>query len=115
MLTWPLSWLVTADHGALLCTLVQVLDTSSRLYIILELANDGDMFQYMKDRGGKLDERTARRFFRQTLSGVDYCHRRMVVHRDLKPENGLLDAHLNAKVRADSSRGRLRPARFAWC
>lgn len=40
----------------------------------------------------------ARRFFQQIISGVDYCHRHMVVHRDLKPENLLLDDKNNVKI-----------------
>lgn len=48
--------------------------------------------------GCQLDEKESRRLFQQILSGVDYCHRHMVVHRDLKPENVLLDAHMNAKI-----------------
>jgi 5'-AMP-activated protein kinase catalytic alpha subunit len=32
------------------------------------------------------------------ISGVEYCHRHMVVHRDLKPENLLLDDKLNVKI-----------------
>lgn len=40
----------------------------------------------------------ARRFFQQIISGVDYCHRHMVVHRDLKPENLLLDVKNNVKI-----------------
>ena len=31
-------------------------------------------------------EEEARQFFQQIISGVEYCHRNMVVHRDLKPE-----------------------------
>ena len=46
----------------------------------------------------QLKEQEARRFFQQIISGVDYCHRHMVVHRDLKPENLLLDSHLNVKI-----------------
>lgn len=29
----------------------------------------------------QLSERDARRFFQQIISGVDYCHRHMIVHR----------------------------------
>ena len=47
---------------------------------------------------GKLQEGDARKFFQQIISGVDYCHRHMVVHRDLKPENLLLDAKNNVKI-----------------
>ena len=35
---------------------------------------------------------------RQITSGVEYCHRNMVVHRDLKPENLLLDSKMNIKI-----------------
>ncbi len=34
----------------------------------------------------------------QIVSGVEYCHRNMVVHRDLKPENLLLDSKCNVKI-----------------
>ncbi|CAI5980956.1 unnamed protein product [Closterium sp. NIES-65] len=34
----------------------------------------------------------------QIVSGIEYCHRNMVVHRDLKPENLLLDAKGNVKI-----------------
>ena len=34
----------------------------------------------------------------QIISGVEYCHRNMVVHRDLKPENLLLDSKYNVKI-----------------
>ncbi|KAH9606888.1 hypothetical protein KSS87_019722 [Heliosperma pusillum] len=34
----------------------------------------------------------------QIISGVEYCHRNMVVHRDLKPENLLLDSNHNVKI-----------------
>ena len=46
----------------------------------------------------QLKELEARRFFQQIISGVDYCHRHMVVHRDLKPENLLLDSSNNVKI-----------------
>ncbi|RZC85631.1 hypothetical protein C5167_026303 [Papaver somniferum] len=32
------------------------------------------------------------------ISGVEYCHKNMVVHRDLKPENVLLDSKYNVKI-----------------
>ena len=47
---------------------------------------------------GRLREDEARHFFQQIISGVEYCHRHMVVHRDLKPENLLLDANLRVRI-----------------
>ena len=57
----------------------------------------GDLFDYIVEKG-RLVEGEARRFFQQIISGVEYCHRNMVVHRDLKPENLLLDSKLHVKI-----------------
>lgn len=47
---------------------------------------------------GRLREKEARKFFRQIISGVEYCHSSLVIHRDLKPENLLLDVDGNIKI-----------------
>ena len=40
----------------------------------MEYAAGGDMFQYVKHRGG-LEEVEARWFFQQLIIGMDYCHK----------------------------------------
>lgn len=45
-----------------------------------------------------MPEESARRFFQQIISALDYCHRHNIVHRDLKPENVLLDEKQNVKI-----------------
>ena len=57
----------------------------------------GELFDYIVEKG-RLMEDEARCFFQQILSGVEYCHRNMVVHRDLKPENLLLDDKRHVKI-----------------
>lgn len=64
---------------------------------MMEYVSGGELFDYIL-RHGKLDEKDARKFFQQIISGVHYCHRHMVVHRDLKPENLLLDDKNNVKI-----------------
>ncbi|XP_052264653.1 5'-AMP-activated protein kinase catalytic subunit alpha-2-like isoform X4 [Dreissena polymorpha] len=77
--------------------LYQVISTPTDIFMVMEYVSGGELFDYIV-KNGKLKEPDARRFFQQIVSGVDYCHRHMVVHRDLKPENLLLDQNLNVKL-----------------
>ena len=47
---------------------------------------------------GELTEAKARFYFRQIVSGVDYCHQNMVAHRDLKPDNILISETGSLKI-----------------
>jgi len=77
--------------------LYQVISTPNDIFMIMEYVSGGELFDYIV-KNGRLGQDEARRFFQQIVSGVDYCHRHMVVHRDLKPENLLLDDSLNVKI-----------------
>ncbi|KAL3117888.1 hypothetical protein niasHT_000038 [Heterodera trifolii] len=77
--------------------LYQVISTPSDIFMIMEYVSGGELFDYIV-KHGRLKTGEARRFFQQIISGVDYCHRHMVVHRDLKPENLLLDERNNVKI-----------------
>jgi len=63
--------------------LYQVISTPSDIFMIMEYVSGGELFDYIVKQG-KLQESEARKFFQQIISGVDYCHRHMIVHRDLK-------------------------------
>ncbi|KAJ8415702.1 hypothetical protein AAFF_G00402590 [Aldrovandia affinis] len=67
--------------------LYEVIDTQTKLYLILELADGGDMFDYIMKHEEGLSEEMAKRYFAQIVHAISYCHRLHVVHRDLKPEN----------------------------
>ncbi|OEL16119.1 CBL-interacting protein kinase 6 [Dichanthelium oligosanthes] len=75
----------------------EVMATRSKIYLALELVRGGELFSRIA-RGGRVREDAARRYFRQLVSAVDFCHGRGVFHRDLKPENLLLDEVGNLKV-----------------
>ncbi|KAH9374218.1 hypothetical protein HPB48_013703 [Haemaphysalis longicornis] len=47
---------------------------------------------------GRLTPKEARRFFRQIISALDFCHSHSICHRDLKPENLLLDEKNNIRI-----------------
>ncbi|XP_026885042.2 SNF related kinase b [Electrophorus electricus] len=67
--------------------LYEVIDTHTKLYLILELADGGDMYDYILRHEGGVAEDTAKLHFAQIVRAITYCHRLHVVHRDLKPEN----------------------------
>ncbi|XBH55155.1 CBL-interacting protein kinase 6 [Aegilops tauschii subsp. strangulata] len=75
----------------------EVMATRSKIYLALELVRGGELFARI-ERSGRVTEDIARRYFRQLISAVDFCHARGVYHRDLKPENLLLDEAGNLKV-----------------
>nr|QSH71639.1 SNF1-related protein kinase [Hedychium coronarium] len=77
--------------------LYEVIETPSDIYVVMEYVKSGELFDYIVEKG-RLQEDEARHFFQQIISGVEYCHRNMVVHRDLKPENLLLDSKGNVKI-----------------
>ncbi|KAF5303916.1 hypothetical protein FQA39_LY01701 [Lamprigera yunnana] len=67
--------------------LYEVIDTATKLYLILELGDGGDLYDYIMRHDAGLSEQVARDYFRQIVKAISYCHRLHVVHRDLKPEN----------------------------
>ncbi|KVH99224.1 Kinase associated domain 1 (KA1) [Cynara cardunculus var. scolymus] len=77
--------------------LYEVIETPLDIYVVMEYVKSGELFDYIVEKG-RLHENEARKIFQQIISGVEYCHRNMVVHRDLKPENILLDSKGNVKV-----------------
>ncbi|CAH8824757.1 unnamed protein product [Trichobilharzia szidati] len=67
--------------------LYEVIDTPTKLYLVLELGDGGDLYDYITSHGDGLSEKVAKRYFRQIVTAIAYCHKLRVVHRDLKPEN----------------------------
>ncbi|KAJ8601977.1 hypothetical protein CTAYLR_008811 [Chrysophaeum taylorii] len=67
----------------------EVWETPAELYIVMERAHGGELFDRIVERGN-FTEHEAKTIIRQLLSALSAMHRQGVIHRDVKPENLLL-------------------------
>ena len=89
--------LMSVSHPNVLC-LKDTFDEIDGVYLILELAAEGELFNWIVMKQ-KLTEAETRKVFVQLFQGVKYLHERNIVHRDIKPENILLtDKNLSVKL-----------------
>mmetsp|Transcript_10829 Transcript_10829/g.19590 ORF Transcript_10829/g.19590 Transcript_10829/m.19590 type:complete len:404 (-) Transcript_10829:1049-2260(-) len=84
------------DHPHIL-RLYDVYENQTHLMLVLEYAEQGELFDYISENG-YLEEDEALKFFQQIMDSVRYCQKRLISHRDLKPENILLDRNRNVKL-----------------
>jgi serine/threonine protein kinase len=76
---------------------MQIIETPAKLYLIMEYAPSGELFDYIVAQT-RIKEKEACKFFQQIVAGIEYIHKLGVVHRDLKPENLLLDHNHQIKI-----------------
>lgn len=73
------------------------METSTKVFLILQLASKGDLLEYINNRT-MLSEDEVRMLFCQLAAAMAYCHKEQVVHRDLKCENILIGGDDKLKV-----------------
>lgn len=79
--------------------LVQVMTSSTRLFVISEYAAGGELYDALEEyEECRFPEEIARFYFRQLVSGLAHCHRYNVYHGDLQGDNLLLDGVGNLKI-----------------
>lgn len=69
-------------------------EDKDRVYLVMELCSNGELFHFLKRRKGPLSEKEAQVFFKEIVVGVNYLHEHGIIHRDLKLSNILLDENM---------------------
>ncbi|XP_056136040.1 serine/threonine-protein kinase DCLK2 isoform X2 [Lampris incognitus] len=69
--------------------LIEEVDTSSELYLVMELVKGGDLFDAITS-SAKYTERDASAMVYNLAGALKYLHSMNIVHRDIKPENLLV-------------------------
>jgi len=70
--------------------LYEVIETPQYIYMVTQLAQEGDLLDHLNDRGS-LTEHEASNIFLKLLLAMEYAHKKGFIHRDIKPENIFMD------------------------
>lgn len=72
---------------------------SNYVYLVLELAHNGELHRYMKQQMCRpMSEFEAASIMRQVVSGLLYLHSHQILHRDISLSNLLLTKDMQVKI-----------------
>jgi len=80
--------------------LYDVFISPHQIYIIMELMEGGELFDYVVQKG-TLTEEEASRIVRKVTSALVFMHSKNIIHRDMKPENLLLKHKPSTRMGCD--------------
>ncbi|XP_054163326.1 testis-specific serine/threonine-protein kinase 2-like [Oppia nitens] len=69
----------------------EILLIGNRIFVVMELAEGGDLLDMINANRRPLTEPVAKRYYRQVSEALDYIHNEAIAHRDIKCENILLN------------------------
>ncbi|KAK4632169.1 Serine/threonine-protein kinase ksp1 [Fulvia fulva] len=78
--------------------LLHYFETENHQYMVLELCNNGDLYEAIRLGKGPLETGHVRDFMLELVSAVDHMHAHSVFHRDIKPENIFLTGNGSLKI-----------------
>ncbi|XP_055856439.1 serine/threonine-protein kinase PLK4 [Episyrphus balteatus] len=68
------------------------------VYLVLELAHNGELHRYLKQSMRPMNEAEAASIMRQVISGLLYLHSHQILHRDISLSNLLLTKDMHVKI-----------------
>ena len=75
----------------------QAFQTKTKLHLVLEFANGGDLYSQLNTRS-KFTEECARFYAAEIVLALEYLHDNNIIYRGLKPEEVLLDVNGHIKL-----------------
>ncbi len=72
--------------------------SDGQFYFVMEFIDGMDIYQYLKQAGGKIPQNDAIAIVSHVLDALSYAHSNGIVHRDIKPANILLDRKGRIKI-----------------
>ena len=76
-------------HHQNIVRLLNIKENDKSIYLIMEYANTGSLFKYIRDKQC-LSEEESFKFFSQIINAIYFLHKNDFIHRDIKPENILI-------------------------
>lgn len=71
-------------HHPFLVHLRFAFQTTTKLYLVMDYCNGGELFYHLKQMSGRFPEARARLYASEICSALEHLHGRMIIYRDLK-------------------------------